>query len=57
MPKVETFLKADEIDAIYRQCKLNDISRSAFIRAALVYALEHMIEFGKWLKDNIERFK
>lgn len=56
MPKVETFLKQDEIVEIVRKSSDNGISRSAAIRAAVIYCLDNK-EFDKWLKDNIEEFE
>jgi hypothetical protein len=56
MPKVETFLKTEEIDNVEEYADEKGLSRSAYIRAAVMYAMETN-GFDKWLEDNIERFK
>jgi hypothetical protein len=56
MPKVETWLKKIDIELAEEEAKKKGLSRSAWIRAAVIYAqVGH--GFDKWLEDNIEQFK
>ena len=56
MPKIETFLKQEEIAEVEDRAKFIKISRSAYIRAAVTYALADL-NFFRWLEDNADRFK
>jgi hypothetical protein len=56
MPKVETFLKSEEIDSVEKYADEKGLSRSAYIRAAVIYAMEHQ-NFSTWLDIYIDLFK
>lgn len=56
MPKVETFLKRNEIEEIENRAKEANISRSACIRAAVLYSIKNY-DFDRWLKDNKDKLE
>jgi hypothetical protein len=56
MPKVETWLKSEEISDIELYATEKELSRSAYIRAAVLFAIESD-DFNEWLKNNMYLFK
>jgi len=57
MPKIETFLKTEEIEDVEDMAKEKGLSRSAYIRAVVVFSIEYLTVFEEWLEGNIDRFK